>query len=178
MTAANTCLKLCNIEVWGRARRVDSTEGDTFRASGLGSRHDDTRDASFVRYEMLVDKNAHRPRQKAVYEPKTFYGQLQLIYVVRIPLTALRHIREVSEAPITLILVGIRRCNIDEANSASFAPLDIHIYSTMGQFDVIDITSVQSLVGRLKAAGDDREWAIIDRSGSLARAVFDAEEDE
>ncbi|KAG6826629.1 hypothetical protein H0H92_015066 [Tricholoma furcatifolium] len=45
----NACLKSCIIEEWGKAQRVASTEGDTFWASGLGVKHDDAQDASFVR---------------------------------------------------------------------------------------------------------------------------------
>jgi hypothetical protein len=38
----------------------------------------------------------------------------------------------------------------------------------MGQLDVVDITCVQCLVGQMK---DGNMWAILDRSGVLARAV-------
>lgn len=54
------------------------------------------------------------------------------------------------------------------------AGLDIHFYSRTGALDVIDITSVQSLIGRVKDTNDD--WAIIDRSGALARAQWLGEE--
>jgi hypothetical protein len=38
----------------------------------------------------------------------------------------------------------------------------------MGRLDVVDVTCLQCLVGRVK---DNNRWAIIDRSGHLVRAV-------
>ncbi|KAJ7474677.1 hypothetical protein B0H11DRAFT_1728327, partial [Mycena galericulata] len=46
--------------------------------------------------------------------------------------------------------------------------LDVHFYSRAGALDIIDITTVQALVGRVKDVSNS--WAIIDRSGVLARA--------
>jgi len=65
----------------------------------------------------------------------------------------------------TLILAVIQTCNIERHDS-----LDMHYYKRQGAIEVVDITSVQCLVGRIK---DQDWWAIIDRSGSLARATFD-----
>lgn len=42
-------LDIAQIEEWGKIRRVDSEAGDTMRASSLGIKRDDSRDASFVR---------------------------------------------------------------------------------------------------------------------------------
>jgi len=52
---------------------------------------------------------------------------------------------------------------IEDSNS-----LDMHFYRDVGVLDVVDITCLQCLVGRVK---DGARWAIIDRSGRLARAV-------
>ena len=58
--------------------------------------------------------------------------------------------------------------------------LDIHFFSREKQsFDVMNMTSVQCLVGRVKAGGSS--WEIIDRSGKLAQAIFEewsAEEED
>ncbi|KAF8160546.1 hypothetical protein K438DRAFT_1619176, partial [Mycena galopus ATCC 62051] len=66
---------------------------------------------------------------------------------------------------------AIRNCVLDK-DDPKLEPLDIHFYSRLGALEVIDVTSVQFLVGRVK---DSREWAIIDRSGSLARAIWTAD---
>jgi hypothetical protein len=49
-----TLLKQSVIERWGKIRFIDSEEGDTIRASSLGTRSVDTRDASYVRVSPLL----------------------------------------------------------------------------------------------------------------------------
>lgn len=43
------CLRTAQIEQWGKICHVDSEAGDTMRASSLGIKRDDSRDATFVR---------------------------------------------------------------------------------------------------------------------------------
>ncbi|KAJ7733997.1 hypothetical protein DFH07DRAFT_870901 [Mycena maculata] len=164
----NAALKNATVEEWGKVRRIDSDTGDTMRSCSLGVTAEDTRDATYVRYEMLVDQNARHQKQRAKFELQTFYGQLTHIYRVHFsePCPALD-----IEHPTSYILAAIRCCVLLE-----LAGLDIHFYSRPGALDVIDITSVQSLVGRLKDTSD--HWAIIDRSGVLARAQWLGEDDE
>ena len=49
--------------------------------------------------------------------------------------------------------------------------LDIHLYSHEGSLDFIDVTSIQALVGRVPCSNAGPKWAVVDRSGALARAV-------
>lgn len=53
--------------------------------------------------------------------------------------------------------------------------LDLHYYSKMGRVEVVDLTCVQCVVGRVKDPDTKNGWVVIDRSGSLARAVFNQE---
>ena len=46
-------LKNADVEEWGRIRRVDSDAGDTMRASSMVAVQDDTRDATYVRVNLL-----------------------------------------------------------------------------------------------------------------------------
>lgn len=119
---------------------------------------------------MLVDKFAHLRNTPAKYELKTFYGQLTHIYRVHFPgaCPALD-----IEEPTTYILAAIRTC-VMAPDDPRLHGIDVHFYSRYGALDVIDITSVQSLVGRVKTTGG--EWAIIDRSGSLSRAIWVGDE--
>ena len=48
----------------------------------------------------------------------------------------------------------------------------------MGKLDIVDITSVQALVGRVKTQVAGGQWAVIDQSGALARAVYDDNVDD
>jgi hypothetical protein len=114
---------------------------------------------------MLVDKYARQARRRPEYELQTFYGQLQHIYLVRFkeacPDLGL------SDAS-TIFLAAIRTCTPNNPDP-QLQGLDIHFYSSEGAIHVVDITSLQCLVGRI---WDRSMWAIIDRSGSLARALY------
>jgi hypothetical protein len=115
---------------------------------------------------MLVDKYARQARRQPEYELQTFYGQLQHIYVIRFkescPTLGL------NDASI-LFLAAIRTCVLQGHPDLQLKSLDIHLYSSEGALHIIDITSLQCLVGRIK---DRKSWAVIDRSGSLARAFY------
>ncbi|THU75112.1 hypothetical protein K435DRAFT_881601 [Dendrothele bispora CBS 962.96] len=67
---------------------------------------EDKRDATYVRYDMLVDLNANYRNRGQVLEKRVFYGQLQNIFVV--PFPAARELKhDVHE---TYILAGIQTC--------------------------------------------------------------------
>ena len=122
---------------------------------------------------MLVDKFANQKRRKPVFEAKTFYGQLQHIFVVRFSeMCQNEHVE--PEKPI--FLVAVRNCKLT-TDDPQLARLDIHLYTQTGTLDIIDITSIQALVGRVKSQVSGGAWAIIDRSGALARAVYEEELD-
>jgi hypothetical protein len=114
---------------------------------------------------MLVDKYARQARRRPEYELQTFFGQLQHIYLIQFP-TACRDLR-IDQAS-TIILASIRTCILNDS-VPQLEHLGIKHYSAEGAVHVIDITSLQCLVGRIR---DRNRWAIIDRSGSLARALY------
>jgi hypothetical protein len=65
--------------------------------------------------------------------------------------------------PENVILASIKNCPIVRHND-----LDMHFYQNKeGYTEVVDITTIQCLVGRVYNRG---WWTIIDRSGKLARA--------
>ncbi|PPR00475.1 hypothetical protein CVT26_009682 [Gymnopilus dilepis] len=153
---------VANIELWGRIRHTDG--GDTINASSLVKRpQEDSRDASYVRYELLVDQNARRRNLPPNFIPKTFYGQLQHLILVQMPATEELGLTESQ----TLILGSIRTCTIEAQND-----LDMHYYKDHGRTEVVDVSTIQCLVGRVK---DRSFWVIIDRSGKLARPEFRVE---
>ncbi|KAI0054434.1 hypothetical protein BV25DRAFT_1817076 [Artomyces pyxidatus] len=158
--AVKQCLAKAEISEWAKLR-VD--DGDTICATAFVSAEQDRRDATYARYEVLVDIHANRPRAKPVFKPETRYGRIQHIYSIEMPRCAALGIH----TPETLFLAGITPCIV----LASHSKLDIHYYreeSKTEQF--IDIDCVQCLVGRIK---DHRgTWAIIDRSGALSRALY------
>ncbi|KAJ7278027.1 hypothetical protein C8J57DRAFT_1449122 [Mycena rebaudengoi] len=166
MRAANAAMKKAVVHEWGKVQRIDSDEGDTMRPCSLGVVADDARDATYVRYEMLVDQNARHRSRPDKFELQTFYGQLPVTHIYRVHFPAA--VEEIgTEGPTTFIFVAIRN-RVLKPDDRELNGLDIHFILRTGGLDVIDITSVQALVGRVKDVSDD--WAIIDRSGALARA--------
>ena len=115
-----------------------------------------------VQYETLVDKYARQKKRRPEYEMKTYYGQLQHILVVSLPLDTHLGITE----PAVHILASIRTCKVECSNPV----LDIHYYSKLRGLDILDITCIQCVVGCIPCANNS--WAIIDRSGDLARAFY------
>jgi hypothetical protein len=116
-------------------------------------------------YEMLVDKYTRQASRQPEYELQTFYGQLQHIYVIHFA-TASNDLG--LDNATTIILAAIRACVLDNIDP-QLRRLDIRHYSTEGAMHVVDITSVQCLVSRIR---DRNKWAIVDRSGSLARGLY------
>lgn len=126
---------------------------------------------------MYVDIYERHRRRKPVYKLQTFYGQLSYIFLLKFQDHAVRHALELSASELdtdVIILAAIRTCTLCPADP-NLSRLDIHFYSTLGAMHIIDINSVQCLVGRVKDS--ETGWALIDRSGSLARAVKDTGEE-
>ena len=125
-----------------------------------------------LQYEMYVDKFARRRGKEPEYTLKTFYGQLQHLYVIRFN-TACPRLQ--LNAPTTVILAAIWTCILEDLHSILVDTLDIHDYSKDGSLHVVDVTSIQCLVARVK---DETYWSILDRSGTLARAISADSDDD
>ena len=67
-------------------------------------------------------------------------------------------------------MVEIQPCKVLSRHGS----LDIHYYKTYGTPMVFDATCVQCLVGRVELSRGAlaSDWAIIDRSGTLAQAYY------
>ena len=105
---------------------------------------------------MYVDKHANMRHREPELVRQSFYGQLKHIFVVPIqPATTLG-----LSSQQTLILAGIYRCQIDSTNSRGML-----YYSKMGRYEVVDITTIQCLIGRVSPR--ESQWAIIDRTVNL-----------
>jgi hypothetical protein len=97
------------------------------------------------------------------YKLMTFYGRLQHLFAIHLP----REPQVGLEHPATVLLAGITACKIE----SDHAMLDIHFYVQESKtVSIVDLNCVQCLVGRVQYA--ENRWAIIDRSGSLSRALW------
>ncbi|KAJ3485684.1 hypothetical protein NLI96_g4778 [Meripilus lineatus] len=154
------------VEEWGCLRILP--DGDRIRSAAHRQQSHDSRDCSFVRVEQLVDANTRYRNRAILLEPRTFYGQLKNLYTVQL-------IRLVPSYPASepslFILAAIKTCAISRIHPT----LDIHYYEKEGPLEVMDVTSIQCLVGRVR---DGDTWAIVDRSGSLSRAVYVNDDEE
>ncbi|KZP23108.1 hypothetical protein FIBSPDRAFT_1015535 [Athelia psychrophila] len=94
---------------------------------------EDSRDATFIRYDMLFDSNERRHRADENFVKKSYYGQLQNIFVARIPATQDLDLSQ----PEILILAGIRSCALESVNR-----LNMPRYSKLGAYEVVDMSCV------------------------------------
>ncbi|KAK0221124.1 hypothetical protein EDD85DRAFT_960290 [Armillaria nabsnona] len=153
--------KIENAEQWSKVQQLEG--GDDMYASSLEANlPEDRRDATFIWYDVLVDKNARRPRLAPSYYMKTFYGQLQNIIVIRIPATMDLGLDE----PQVLLLAVIQQCMVDATNTLGWS-----FYTKMGLMEVVDMTCVQCLVGRVPTSGG--QMVLIDRSNNIQRSYYD-----
>ncbi|VDC05579.1 unnamed protein product [Peniophora sp. CBMAI 1063] len=148
--------------------RID--DGDLIYAYSMltETQRAERRDATYIRYELLVDQ---RPRDRneanAVYERETYFGRLQHLFCVRVPADPAAGVLEAE----TILLAGVTPCKITNKHDV----LDIHVYKDESPTEeVVDLDCIMCLVGRVRYL--KRYWAIIDRSGSLARAVYEPED--
>ncbi|KDQ52461.1 hypothetical protein JAAARDRAFT_138848 [Jaapia argillacea MUCL 33604] len=155
-------LDAARIEQWGKVRRLFG--GDVMHASSMTAIGEDRRDASFIRYEAYVDVHAKKKNIAPKLVAKTFFGQLQHVFVIRLPPSQNLNL----DKPAIHFLAAIRSCKLIESDN----DLDIHYYSNFGQMDVVDMSTVQCLVGRVPDDNTGKRWGIIDRSGPLARALY------
>jgi hypothetical protein len=112
---------------------------------------------------MLVDIHASRRHLAPKFEVKSFFGQLQYIFVICLPATPQLGL----DSEETLILVGVHPCVVDATNS-----IGMPFYSKMGPFEVVDMACIQCLIGCIQIG---KQWAIIDHSGGLLQSYYAAD---
>ena len=66
-----------------------------------------------------------------------------------------------------ILLAAIRTCVVTK--DTVLEQLDMHPYSQLGAMDFVDIKNIQCLVRRVL---DRDQQVIVDRSGTLARAIY------
>ncbi|CAE6424114.1 unnamed protein product [Rhizoctonia solani] len=152
------------LQQWGRMRMTGG--GDLIHARAYHKLRSDGRDASFIRYELLVDRLAHRPRATPQLKDQSHYGQLQRVFAIDIP-PRTRKINSSQTDDRTLILAFVQEANTERNDSCGYSV--VWYEGNLGSGEVVDANSVQCTVGRIK---DDKRWWIIDRSSKLAYPVF------
>lgn len=103
--------------------------------------------------------------QEEVFEQQVFYGQLQ--HINRLPAAPRLGLRDTT----TYLLADIQPCktNLNQISTPSNMPC----YREYSPPQVIDMTCVQCLVGRIQFLDDGiPTWAIVDRSTALNHAIW------
>ena len=97
-----------------------------------------------------------------MFKPTEYFGQLIKVLVTELPPGTVPSITQ----PKTIVLAII-----SPRETTNKAPLGIPYYTEHVKVTprAVDINTVKCLVGRIK---DRDRWAIIDRSGDMARADF------
>ena len=111
----------------------------------------------FIQYTQLVDRYARQKRRIPEFELQNFFGQLQRILVLELPSTPQLKLA----SPTMIILAWIK-------NVKATLTDNIYYYKGSGVDEVVNLTMVQCVVGRIR---DRDEWAIIDRSDNVAIQV-------
>ncbi|KAI6014252.1 hypothetical protein BKA83DRAFT_4465893 [Pisolithus microcarpus] len=162
-TRAHQYLDHSKVELWGKVKWLDG--GDTMVAATLAPCSQDLHDASYIWYEVLVDRFAWQWHKEPVFEKRTVFGQLRHIIILHLSDSV-----EVDGSAPTIFLAAIQPCKV-----TGFNDLDMHFFSDLQKStDVVDMTCVQCVVGRVADSGG-RLWAIIDHSGNLAHASYNGE---
>ncbi|TFK64165.1 hypothetical protein BDN72DRAFT_774893, partial [Pluteus cervinus] len=152
-------LNTTSIGQWARLRQLD--DGDDMKAAALLPNAEDQRDATWVRYDLLVDRHSRSRRRTPDFTLESQYGQL--IHILTVPLPATTDLKLTE--PTTLILGACRQCILSAVNSMNYP-----VHKNMGAIEVVDIANIVGLIGRVKQLGINielNEWVILDRSGHV-----------
>ena len=93
-------------------------------------------------------------RRTPEFEEQNFFGQLGRILVLELPLAPKLNLAE----PTTVIVAVIREVKAKLTDG-------IYYYKDFGLDEVVDLETIQCVVGRIQDRG---RWALIDRSDSMA----------
>ncbi|KIO17587.1 hypothetical protein M407DRAFT_84835 [Tulasnella calospora MUT 4182] len=151
-----------SVTQWGKILIDDSDV--VYAHMGYTRREENRRDATFVQYELLVDIHARRHLVEPEYEPKTFFGRLDRVFVCELPANEAIG----TTQPVSLVLVDVKTCNVSQDRYGFYE------YSTYGHSEVVDGTSLRTLVGRIMDRG---KWVFVRRSGMLEPVDYEEEDD-
>ncbi|KAL1709322.1 hypothetical protein EV121DRAFT_195203 [Schizophyllum commune] len=163
-----------NVKQYAGIRRL--ADGDDMFAASMVRETEDYRDATFVKYDLLVDQHADDLNAEEEFVAQAFYGQLKHIFLVTLPAAARKDLdcsdddnaeEETGEDPIILFLAGIQTCNTEDDPE-----IPNPVYTTMGRYEVVDVHSIECLIGRTPRKGSRHRWAIIDRSSAINRSIY------
>ncbi|KAG8717200.1 hypothetical protein FRC09_014634 [Ceratobasidium sp. 395] len=149
---------------YGRFRQVP--DGNRIRTAKLIANNALARDNSFVKYDLLPDRNARWRQRPYVPRRQCYYGQCVGIYFVRFTN---------DEGDITPnLLAAVRQCNTDGSDAAR-PETPVVTYDQLGPVNLIHVYTIIAVVGRIQLG---ETWGIVDQSRDSIRPQFDDYEDD
>ncbi|KAG9091074.1 hypothetical protein FS749_000100 [Ceratobasidium sp. UAMH 11750] len=141
--------------------------GDRVRVADLIEGDPIARDNSYIRYELLPDRNADDNAAPDEAMRVVYYGRIRDVFYVEY----IRN-RAINDR-VPYLLVRVEECNTDGLD-ATLPENPIVTYNRLDTPEIIHLGAVQAAVGRVKVGGR-RTWAIVDQSQG-ARTVFNDED--
>ena len=117
--------------------------------------------SNLPQYSLMVDRMRHKLRATPQFGRTECFRQLRPIIRLDLPTGIAPSVTKV----VTLVLAIIRGADASYETS-----LMIPYYKELGRLEVVDMSTVMCVVGRIK--DHCGRWAIVDRSGKSARADF------
>ncbi|QRW14127.1 Transposase family Tnp2 protein [Ceratobasidium sp. AG-Ba] len=148
---------------YGRFRQVP--DGDRIRSAKLIASDHLARDNSFVKYDLLPDRNARWRRLPYVPYVQCYYGRCVGIYFVRFI--------EDKGTDNAYLLAAVQQCNTDGSDAVR-PETPVVTYTELGPINLVHIDTIISVVGRIQLGAT---WAIVDRSRDCVRPQFDDGDD-
>ncbi|KIO27430.1 hypothetical protein M407DRAFT_73261 [Tulasnella calospora MUT 4182] len=149
---------------WAKIHLDDG--GDIISSVHGDNRHEDNqRTATFCQYEQLVDSMARDRTVQPVLDGKTFFGELERIFVVH-----LRQNQEINQLKSeTVVLLDIRSCDTHQEAHGFYE------YERHGPREVVDASTLRAAVGRIKSGV---KWTFVRRPGVFEHASYTHDESE
>ncbi|KAG8729570.1 hypothetical protein FRC10_003791 [Ceratobasidium sp. 414] len=139
-------------------------DGDRVRTAALIDNNPGARDNSFIKYDLLPDRNAaYRNLVDAPYR-RTCYGQLTDIYYIEFT--------TLDEVQTPYVLLAVRECNTD-GSDATLPENPVVTYNRLANPELIHVDTAVAVVGRIQMGN---KWAIVDRSRGNIHTQFVDEE--
>ncbi|CAE6541180.1 unnamed protein product [Rhizoctonia solani] len=158
---------------YGRLRLAG--DGDRMRTASLidKDRTGTARDNSYIKYDLLPDRNTRfRYRDDEPFR-RTYYGRLLDIYYVEFVEQEEQEATETRPAiPCKVepyILARVQECDTDGRDAAD-PRVRLVKYTKLSTPDIIHASTISAVIGRVRCS--DGQWAIVDRSSSGARTQF------
>ncbi|KAF7761920.1 hypothetical protein Agabi119p4_9912 [Agaricus bisporus var. burnettii] len=130
-------------------------DGDTMVACDIVGQSESSRDASFVKYILRVDRFARQRRREPEYVPCTYYGQLKRLVVLDLPI-----IPELKlDSPSTIIIAIIQSMKEALEDGVSYC-------QESSVLEAVDLNTLECVVGRVR---DGNRWGIVDRSNAVTQ---------